>query len=229
MKISRIIPVQLRKTLLQLYQHRVWHKAIREFKEKIYNDKPIHTRLLRRLVFGWGNQGFSAQTGYLQTCIQHAMVSSTQPILECGSGLTTVLLGIVAERYKKDIVSLEDNLQWAERVRLELSALDISRVQLNVQPLVNYGKFFWYAVTDIGLSGTFGLIICDGPPAQTPGGRYGLLPVMKKHLGKGSVILMDDTIREDEQAIIKKWQTLLSFDTRFVDGEDQHAVLTING
>ena len=50
------------------------------------------------------------------------------------------------------------------------------------------------------------LVICDGPPGDTRGGRYGLLPVCASHLADGCVILMDDAERMGEQAAISNWQ-----------------------
>jgi hypothetical protein len=51
----------------------------------------------------------------------------------------------------------------------------------------------------------FGLVVCDGPPSQTLGGRYGLAPVMKDRLGPGCVILLDDASREGEQEVVQRW------------------------
>jgi len=56
----------------------------------------------------------------------------------------------------------------------------------------------------------FALVVCDGPPADTPGGRYGLVPVMREHLSRGCVILLDDAEREHERTIALRWQTELS-------------------
>ena len=52
-------------------------------------------RTLAWLRQGWGNEGYSADTSYLEA-IRHWASRVHGPILECGSGLTTLLLGIVA-------------------------------------------------------------------------------------------------------------------------------------
>ena len=49
------------------------------------------------------------------------------------------------------------------------------------------------------------LVICDGPPSSTAGGRYGLVPVMKASLNTSCRILLDDTHRRKEREIIQHW------------------------
>ena len=56
----------------------------------------------------------------------------------------------------------------------------------------------------------FGLVICDGPPGNTIGGRYGLIPVMRTRLSKGTLILLDDASRPDEQNIAERWRQELN-------------------
>jgi hypothetical protein len=52
----------------------------------------------------------------------------------------------------------------------------------------------------------FRLVVCDGPPEETPGGRYGLLPVMGARLGAGTSILLHDAGRESERGAVRRWQ-----------------------
>lgn len=55
------------------------------------------------------------------------------------------------------------------------------------------------------LPARFSLVLCDGPPGNTPGGRYGLLPVLGHRLSPSVVILLDDAGRPDERAIADRW------------------------
>jgi hypothetical protein len=50
------------------------------------------------------------------------------------------------------------------------------------------------------------MVICDGPPGGTKGGRYGLIPIMSERLATGCTILLDDVVRESERAIANRWQ-----------------------
>ena len=73
----------------------------------------------------------------------------------------------------------------------------------------------------------FSLVICDGPPARTPGGRYGLLPVMKSHLRPGCVILLDDVSRLEEREIIARWAEESGAKYSFEGAEKPFGILTL--
>lgn len=156
------------------------------------------------LVYGWGNADWSGQDEYLRECVKHALVSKG-PILECGSGLTTVLLGVIAQRVGTKLWSLEHLPTWGERVRQCLRRYGITSVELCTEPLKNYGGFDWYAAPLASMPIDFALVICDGPPSATRGGRYGLVSVMKRSLAPGCIILLDDAEREQEQAVARRW------------------------
>jgi hypothetical protein len=51
----------------------------------------------------------------------------------------------------------------------------------------------------------FRLVICDGPPGATAGGRYGLLPVLGERLAAEATILLDDSDREGEAEVLQRW------------------------
>jgi hypothetical protein len=46
------------------------------------------------------------------------------------------------------------------------------------------------------------LMICDGPPDKTRGGRYGLVPALAQRLENECVILADDADRPSEQRVL---------------------------
>jgi hypothetical protein len=155
----------------------------------------------RLLNMGWKNEGFSADTAYLQTVCEWAL-RIPGPILECGSGLTTILLGMIAQGR---VTSLEHLPEWKERV--ERTAVEYAiPVDVLATPLVDYGSFDWYSVKE--LSGkAYELIICDGPPSKTKGGRYGLFPAARHLFAPNAVILMDDVECPAHQATIERWKS----------------------
>lgn len=161
-------------------------------------------QVLSDLEYGWGNAGWSGQPEYLQACARAAM-SGDAPILECGSDVSTLVVGSVAQPAGRTLWSLEHLPQWAARVQQCLDAYGITAVRLCVAPLRDYGPFEWYAPPLSELPAQFGVVICDGPPSMTRGGRYGLLPMMRARLQPGSVILLDDAVREDERSIAERW------------------------
>jgi hypothetical protein len=91
------------------------------------------------------------------------------------------------------------------RVERPLKQFGIDSVQLCVAPLASYGEYDWYAPPPEVMSERFSLVVCDGPPSQTRGGRYGLVPVMNSRFVDDCVILLDDAERGTEQAIALRW------------------------
>ena len=49
------------------------------------------------------------------------------------------------------------------------------------------------------------MVICDGPPSTTRGGRYGMGSVLRGRLPSGATILLDDASRSDETRIAAQW------------------------
>lgn len=54
----------------------------------------------------------------------------------------------------------------------------------------------------------FSLVLCDGPPASTVGGRSGTLPRLHPHLGDEYVVLIDDAHRDGERACAREGQAV---------------------
>ena len=164
--------------------------------------------VIANLVYGWGNKSWSALEEYLGCCIRHAL-SSSGPVLECGSGLSTILIGLIAQRRGYSHWTLEHAPEWADKVQRYLNRYGIDSVVLCVRPLKDYNGFSWYNPPLESMPNSFTLVICDGPPAGTLGGRYGLVPIMRARLKPGCILLLDDAAREEEQAIASRWEAEL--------------------
>lgn len=185
------------------HRQAVFRRAMRMFLRDP-NTAADDSGVLTALVYGWGNESWSGAPELLHSCIKQALITE-ESVLECGSGLTTIVLGAVAQRTGIKVWSLEHMPEWAERVSMHLNLFAIESVRLCLAPLVSYGEYDWYTPPSETRSKRFGLVVCDGPPSSTRGGRYGLVPVMKRNLAKGCVILLDDAQRESEQVVIRRW------------------------
>ena len=223
--IRNLIPLSIRKKLLKIHHHYVLNRALSDL--LLMADKnAIDRTLLKRLIYGWGNQGFSAQTDYLESCVEYAYKTNGS-ILECGSGLSTIIVGVIAKKRGIQLTSFEHYKEWGDKVAAVTQKLGLDNVTINVKPLKDYGDYCWYDVAAVKIPANVGLVICDGPPAQTKGGRYGMVPVVGSSLKPGAVILMDDTIREDERKIIERWKSILNFTTLEKGRDIPHAILHV--
>src|SRR5881296_3729307 len=81
--------------------------------------QPPTREALVRLREAWGNPSFAAKLEYLEEVARRG-ASVGGPILECGSGLTTLLLGLVAVRRGVDVWTLEHLPDWHDRVAQDL-------------------------------------------------------------------------------------------------------------
>ncbi len=160
---------------------------------------------IAHLALAWGNMGFAAGLSYLRHVGRRTRMSEGT-ILECGSGATTLLIAALTQGQGNPFVVFEHNLDWYRYMQKLLAMLGFSHVTLVYAPLIDYGNYSWYRVPEDLQVIDFCLVICDGPPANNPGGRYGLLPAMQKYLAQDCVILLDDSHRPAERRIIDIWQ-----------------------
>ena len=180
--------------------------AIRQSPAAFYDS-----RSMAAMHRAWGNEAWSADPGYLQA-LGRRMAHATGPILECGSGLTTIVVGVLAELRGVPVLSLEQDAWWANFVQSELSRLNIKQVKVMHTPLSAYDGFLWYDVTDVKLPDSFELAICDGPaiygkpePYQSAW-RVGLLPVLRDRGVRVDEILLDDADDARLVPLLARWR-----------------------
>lgn len=178
------------------------------------------------LAYGWGNEGMAANTGFLRAVYAHAM-RAEGPIVECGAGVSTVALGLATQRTGGTVLTLEHHEGWAQRTRDALKRLGIGGVTICHAPLARFGEFSWYAPAEHELPGSIALAVCDGPPGDTPGGRFGLLPRLRERLSPQSVILLDDVERAAELEILHRWARELGSEPEIAGASKPYGVLRV--
>lgn len=161
--------------------------------------------LVPRLVHAWGNEGWSALHEFSRAVVAEA-IHSPGPILECGSGLTTLMLGTIANRTGAEVWTLENSPKWGARTRAGLNRTGPLPVHLHIAELRSHPECDWYDTPPTGMPETFTLVVCDGPPHDTRGGRSGLMVAMRRRLAPGCVILLDDAARQHERELGARWR-----------------------
>lgn len=165
---------------------------------------PVNKRLLTRLIVAWGNFGYTASPYYLHHA-DRLFRTSEASTLECGSGVTTLLLALLAEKEGRYVWTFEHHEDWARYVRGILKSFSLKHTKVCHTPLRDYGGYSWYKVPACTLPTNFDLVVCDGPPRGVRGGRYGLLPVMEEYFHPNCRILLDGTHRLKDRALIRQW------------------------
>lgn len=155
---------------------------------------------LTHLFEAWGTS-WAGEADLLAETARRA-AKSHGAILECGSGLTTLLAAVYASA---PVYALEHQPYWGRRIRRLLDRHKLDGATVVDAPLESRGQFDWYSTGGLPRR-KFSLVICDGPPtATTKGGRYGLLPCMHECLEENAVILLDDYRRDTDKDIVPRW------------------------
>ena len=199
--LRRLVPAATRRRLRARHREFVLQRTILRIRSRD-DYVPLSDQAVRSLLYGWGSPWSLREE--LLTELWHRAWHTRGPVLECGSGLSTLLLGIAAERLGYDVYSLEHDEAWHARVCEAVGQLGLQRVKVISAPLVVHGDYAWYDAPGT-FPPDFTLVLCDGPPAATMGGRYGLLPELRPSLAADCVILLDDAARDGEQEVLKRW------------------------
>ena len=223
--IKRCLPKKFKQSVRNTIDLVNFYRSINELK-KISRPEDLSTELIRKLANSWGNTGWSLS----EQAIKDTVVTSFSvggPILECGSGISTIILGVLHRNNSEiDIWSLEHEYNWYSKVNTWLKRLKLNNVNLIKTSLVQSDNYDWYDISDLFLPGDFKLIICDGPPGSTRGGRSGAIPEMKEYLNAEFTIFLDDTCRLTESRLINKWSNLDWISFSKIRTEEDFSVIT---
>jgi Methyltransferase domain len=191
-----------------------------------WRDHDLHAwQILRPLLDRGGylpwTTGSMRPAGLVAVCNEIVHGARTR-IVECGSGVSTVVLArLLRERGAGRLVALENDHHWATLIRGQLlrEALDgIARV-LDA-PLDGHPP--WYAPARVAeIPDTIDLLLVDGPPAYDPDHRTRrapALPRLEPRLVAGAAVVLDDLARTGEREVLAGWEA--TTDWRFTVDAD---------
>lgn len=191
------LPVPATDWLTELRNTRGWPPSVRTALGQIP----------REFVTDWSLAADSGQWLY-----HHIRQSGYRTLVECGSGLSSILIGLALRdraRYFTQVrcYSLEHDAQWLEKTRWLLCRLNLSPfVEPIHAPLVQ-------VKTDVGQSTTYDtalaprqnidFMLIDGPPHDV--GRADVVPQLRRRLSPSAVVVLDDAGRRSEQLCCLDW------------------------
>src|SRR5215471_4744879 len=126
-------PRQLGRQCLKPLRARVLSRVLHSLAKHGF-DEPLPASLLDDAIFGWGNAGWSADRAFLSAVVRHA-AATRGPIVECGTGLTTLMLAVVAARTGQRVVSLEHEPRWTRQLCDTLARFGLDAVRIDSNPL----------------------------------------------------------------------------------------------
>lgn len=177
--------------LKEAQQQAKFERAVMSLKAGIASDE-----VFADLWEGWGNPFHSSDVALMKKCYE--MASGADSILECGSGLSTVVMALANP--KADIHTMENDHIWAMKTRDALEKHGLTNVTLHVHSLKQYPEGRWYDLKDVP-DRHWDLVLCDGPD-RTRGTRAVLFSQLETKIGR---LLMDDTGDKNQSEPLKKW------------------------
>ena len=137
-----------------------------------------------------------------------------ETIVECGSGVSTVAIGrLMAQLGRGHLFSLEEDKSWYELMMAILTSEKLDEfVTIIYAPLEEYPDIHahWYSLDCVSnikpRGGHIDLLLVDGPKSESTYSRYPALPVFSDWLDEKSLIVLDDTRRPNELAVLEQWE-----------------------
>jgi predicted O-methyltransferase YrrM len=134
-------------------------------------------------------------------------------VVECGSGMTTLLLAhALRQNGGGRVYSLEHDEGFARETTALLERAGLTdQAEVIVAPLARqrFGSesVEWYDLSVAGdrLPHQIDLLIVDGPPATTPWARWPALIALADRLTLEGTVLMDDGRRRHERRVAYRW------------------------
>ncbi len=158
-------------------------------------------------------RGWAASPDFLLEVARHARSLQHATVLECSSGISTLVLARCMQlNGSGKVYSLEHDRHFAAQTRAQLRRHGLQDWATVIEaPLTPYDldgqSWPWYDLTQLPELPAIDLLVIDGPPQATrPQARFPAGPLLFPRLSSGAAVFLDDAARPDEQAILQRWR-----------------------
>ena len=195
------------KIIIKKIKNLIFYVFLKIFSFLINYKNFIENRyLLKQFIkiirFFYGNTSWTANSEYICLVIGYIINSNNRNIIELGSGLTTIIFSLISKKYKIKYFAIENNNIYYQHMNRLFDRLNIDKTNIQYTPLKNYGDYYWYDIKKLKLvEESLNLVICDGPPQTTIGGRFGLVNLINK-LTKNGLIILDDANKDKQKNLL---------------------------
>ncbi|NJM91705.1 MAG: class I SAM-dependent methyltransferase [Rhodospirillaceae bacterium] len=205
------------RTEMQKYDERLDRRFDRSIWPQIESLTSLYRLIDGKIDFP-PTRRWAVSPDLLRHVAEHIRRHAPKTIVECGSGTSTVLMAHLLNALGQDghIFAIENHVPTIDAVRVQLRRHDLERfVTLVVAPLTErqypgYETLFhWY---DLGVDTVpvgIDLLIVDGPASTVNEcARYPAGPELFPKLARDAHVFVDDTNREEEQRMLRRWRKL---------------------
>jgi hypothetical protein len=154
----------------------------------------------------WGDNLPASRIPYIRTSLAEAE-RCPGPILQCGSSLSSILIGILchqAQAPTKQLWILEHDPHWGSVIRSWLKQYEITKAHVISARVEQFDGFVWYALDASRLPQNFSLVLCD-TCAALPSSARGVLERVGDNLDQRCVILARNARRHRDRTHLANW------------------------
>lgn len=157
---------------------------------------------------------WAASPDFLWHISKHAMKHNPSVVVECSSGVSTIVLARCMELAGRGhVYSLEHEAEFAEITRKNLAQMGLSDwatvLHAPLRPhLIDNEEWLWYSEEMLPEGIKIDLLVIDGPIGKLrKNARYPAGQLLFDRLSPNATVFLDDASRVDEQEIIKLWKS----------------------
>jgi predicted O-methyltransferase YrrM len=155
-------------------------------------------------------RGWAASPDFLREIEVHALQSRPNVIVECGSGVSTVILARCMQlNGAGHVYCLEHLPEFAEKTRWDVRRHGLEDwASVLTAPLRQYElrgeTILWYSTEKLPQT-QIDMLLVDGPPEET--GKLARYPaaLLFERLSPGAAVFLDDADRVQERTIVQLW------------------------
>ena len=161
------------------------------------------------------------------------MQAKPEIIVECSSGLTTLVLARCCQlNGMGKVISLENGEDYVEKTRQQLQDFGLEDyaqvIHAPLEKIILDQDYDWYSLKSLP-EVSIDMLVIDGPPGFIQkNSRYPALPLLFDKFSAQSKVFLDDAAREDEKELVAQWQTEYSgVDHKYLEFERGCSVLEV--
>lgn len=149
----------------------------------------------------------------LSKIVSEVVLNETQTVVECGSGVSTMMLANLFKALDRGhVYALEEDGVWFKLMQRLIQDRELGGyvTLLHAPTNTTIGPGRWYDTTVaqqiLDAVERIDVLIVDGPQARNGQSRYGALPFFLPKLGSTSLIFLHDVCRGAESEVLLAWQ-----------------------
>lgn len=190
-------------------------------------EQPISGSLIAEAFAHWGDPLSASDESYLRSCLSE-IAATNGAILQCGAGLSTLVLGALCHGSKTkghQLWCLEHDRHWANTLRSWLTEYRVANTHVIHSRAQMFEGYAWYSVDTARLAKSYALVLCEGVRAS-PRGALGALRRLEGRLASSFVLLARDAGQAAELKLLKSWAE--ANDAKFVLVDRQEGFVKIS-